>query len=174
MTTQSSLEPTTVVTTNRRRDRSVGGAVLIILGVGLLVGPLTGWHFAWLVLPGLAAIFLTWGLFTRAIGPLIPGGILAGLATGILLTQAAPGVVATPASGALFLLCFAGGWALISLLSIVTTTGFQWWPLIPGTILALVGLAQMTNQMQMLSLLGYASPLLLIGLGIWLVLRKHN
>lgn len=174
MTIQSSLESTPVATTDGRRNRNVGGAVLIILGVGLLVGPLTGWHFGWLVLPALAAIFLAWGLFTRAIGPLIPGGILAGLATGILLTQAAPGAVATLAGGALFLLCFAGGWALISLLSIFTTTGFQWWPLIPGTILALVGLAQMTNQLHLLNLLGYAGPLLLIGLGAWLVLRKRD
>lgn len=171
LTSATALSPTE---SSPKRSRYAGGAVLIILGVSLLIGPLTGWRFSWMALPTMAAVFLTWGLIIRSFGLLIPGGILAGIALGVTLTQNMADYAGSPANGALFLLCFVAGWALISLLSPFTTTGFRWWPLIPGAVLALVGGALATNQPLLLNWLSYLGPLTLIGIGAWLVLRKRD
>ncbi|MCB0021915.1 MAG: hypothetical protein KDD91_02675, partial [Caldilinea sp.] len=56
--TPNDTAPTTEPT--RERRGVAGGAVLILLGIALLIGPLTGWQFTWLALPTLAVIFLAW------------------------------------------------------------------------------------------------------------------
>ncbi len=158
----------------RERKGLAGGAVLILLGVALLIGPLTGWQFTWLALPTLAVIFLAWGLIMRSFGLLIPGGILAGIALGTALMQARPGLLDGPDNGGIFLLCFAAGWGLITLLSPLTEGGFRWWPLIPGGIMAVIGTALMTGNLYTLTWLNIAGPLLLIGLGVWVIFRRRE
>lgn len=158
----------------RERKGLAGGAVLILLGIALLIGPLTGWQFTWLALPTLAVIFLAWGLLMRSFGLLIPGGILAGIALGTSLMQARPGLLDGADNGGLFLLCFAAGWGLITLLSPLTVGGFRWWPLIPGGIMAVIGTALLADQLQMLAWLNIAGPLLLIGLGVWIIFRRRE
>ncbi len=158
----------------RERKGMAGGAVLILLGVALLIGPLTGWQFTWLALPTMAVIFLAWGLIMRTFGLIIPGGILAGIALGTALIQFRPSLLDGPDNGGLFLLCFAAGWGLITLLSPLTEGGFRWWPLIPGGIMAVIGAALLTEQIQMLTWLNIAGPLLLIGLGVWVIFRRRE
>lgn len=156
------------------RNRYVGGAVLIILGVALLIGPLTGWHFSWMALPTMAVIFLAWGLLMRSLGLLIPGGILAGIALGVTLMQNSASLSDGTGGAAIFMFCFAAGWVLIAVLSPLTTAGFSWWPLIPAAIMAMVGGALALNQPSLLSWFGYIGPLFLIGLGAWLIVRQRN
>ena len=173
----SDFTPTELTQTTkpaRERKGMAGGAVLILLGVALLIGPLTGWQFTWLALPTMAVIFLAWGLIMRSFGLIIPGGILAGIALGTALMQNRPGLLDGPDNGGLFLLCFAAGWGLITLLSPLTEGGFRWWPLIPGGIMAVVGTALMTNQLHTLAWLNIAGPLLLIGLGVWVIFRRRE
>ena len=156
------------------RSRYAGGAVLIILGVALLIGPLTGWHFSWMALPTMAVIFLAWGLLMRSLALLIPGGILAGIALGVTLMQNSAGLSDGTGGAATFMLCFAAGWMLIAVLSPLTTAGFRWWPLIPAAIMAMVGGALAFNQPSLISWMGYIGPLFLIGLGAWLIVRRRN
>ena len=175
--TPSDFTPTDLPTMTqpaRERKGLAGGTVLILLGVALLIGPLTGWQFTWLALPTLAVIFLAWGMIMRSFGLIIPGGILAGIALGTALMQNRPGLLDGPDNGGLFLLCFAAGWGLITLLSPLTNGGFRWWPLIPGGIMAVVGTALLTNQLHTLAWLNIAGPLLLIGLGVWVIFRRRE
>jgi len=155
-------------------NRYVTGLFLILLGAFLLVGQITGWEMTpVLVLGGLAAIFLAWGLVTRTFGLIIPGGILAGIGLGVYLAQNPFADLSGQETGSLFLLAFSGGWLLIALLSPLTNAGFQWWPLIPGGIIAAVGIALMAGfDPAILAYLSYLGPLALVVLGIWVVLRR--
>ncbi len=59
--------------------------------------------------------------------------------------------------------------------SVFTSGGFRWWPLIPGGILALVGLALLAgpNSLFLLTYASYLWPLVLIGVGIFILLRRR-
>lgn len=160
-----------------RRDRVVAGIALIgIGGVVFLAQVGNRPELAWIVVPALGLIFLVWGLVARTIGLLIPGGILAGIGTGLYLVTSTGADRSEENTAAIFMLCFAGGWALISLLSLATREGFQWWPLIPGGIIGLVGLALLGGgpAMQLLKVAGYAWPLILVGIGLYLLLRRRE
>ncbi len=159
------------------RDRVILGVMLIAIGLLAFLSQVIDLpHIEWLILPGLALIFLLWGLISREIGLLIPGGILAGIALGIyLITGPYVGQIEEN-QGGVFLLAFSAGWALISLLSLLSKQGFQWWPLIPGGIIGLVGLAILRGgaAMRLLELMGYAWPLILVAVGVYLLLKRRS
>jgi uncharacterized membrane protein (DUF485 family) len=157
------------------RNRYAGGIILILLGVFLLIGQVTSWNMSWLALAALAAIFLVWGLIVRTFGLVIPGSILAGIALGVALTGTVFPVIDGAHTSGVFLLSFAAGWGLMALLSVFTSGGFRWWPLIPGGILALVGLALLAgpNSLFLLTYASYLWPLVLIGVGIFILLRRR-
>jgi hypothetical protein len=156
-------------------DRWMGGAILI--GIGLLAfiaqygGPLVG-GFA-LLAAGL--VFLIAGCMGRRAGLLIPGGILTGLGVGVALITGPFAAYSGEATGAVMLLSFAGGWVLITLLSAVFTEKLIWWPLIPGGVLGLVGASLLAgeNGIWLLQALGWAWPLALIALGVYLIIRRN-
>lgn len=160
------------------RNRAVAGAALIIIGAVALIAQFAdSVTVAMLVMPTLALIFLIWGLVTRTFGLIIPGGILAGLGLGTYLTIAGPlAGVEEPSMGGIILVCFAGGWLLISLLSPLTGERFQWWPLIPGGILGIIGLILLGGgpALQVLKVIGYAWPLALVALGIYLLVKRQR
>lgn len=152
----------------------IGGVVLIVLGVLFLLGQFI--QVAWygqLVLGVLAVGFLAAGLWLRNGGLLVPGGILGGISLGVasqnLLTD-----VSDERQAGIFLLCFATGWVLITLLSLVIAN-VQWWPLIPGGILAFIGAALFLGgtALTMLQFVGtYGWPLILIAVGVVIILRR--
>lgn len=170
-TTNDAKKPT------EARDRVVLGVMLIAIGLLVFLSQVIDLpQIELLILPGLALIFLLWGLLTREVGLMIPGGILAGIALGVyLMTGPYAGQIEDNQAG-VFLLAFSAGWALISLLSLVSKQGFQWWPLIPGAIIGLVGLAVMRGgaAMQLLEIIGYAWPLVLVAVGAYLLLRRRE
>ena len=159
------------------RKPLTGGIILIAIGAIALLGQLDlfanvgGW-----IIPALGLIFLTWGLATRTFGLVIPGGILSSIGLGIVLTEGPLTGLGELADGAVFLLAFAAGWLLIALLSRFTTGGFQWWPLIPAGILALVGglLVAGDAGLQVLKAIGYVWPVVLIAVGAGIILRKRT
>ncbi|MCS6845002.1 MAG: hypothetical protein NZ528_11890 [Caldilineales bacterium] len=158
------------------RDALVVGIVLIAVGLVVFVGQVVDLpDLKLLILPALAAIFLIAGLLTREIGLVIPGGILAGIALGIGLIAGPSAPVLDVDQGGVFLVAFSVGWALITLLSPFTRQGFQWWPLIPGGIIGLVGLAVVQGgaALSALEIIGYLWPLVLIGVGIVVLLRRR-
>lgn len=153
---------------DERRDRLTIALILIGIGIVLLVGQLTGqWEWAILVLGFgfLGAYFLTWNY-----GLLVPGGILTGLGGGIILTmliQSAP----EDYEATLFLVPFGLGFILIWVLDALFTRVSNWWPLIPGGIIVLVGLAVGIGgvALNLLELLGKWWPLILILIGAWIL-----
>lgn len=166
-------------TNEHTHNGKVGGLILIGIGVLALLGQYTDgviwgqWGIYFLSLLG--ALFLVWGIVSRNVGPLIPGGILSGLGLGIILLE----TVAWPATvdeGGIFMLAFAAGWGLITVLTAVFTPKVHWWPLIPGAIMAIIGLAVLFGGlfMQALNLMGILWPLLLILLGLFIVYRAYK
>lgn len=117
--------------------RSLAGALLVVLGVALLLIELTGvGGVAVVLLGGLA--FLATFLATRSYGFLVPGGILTGFGTALVLEDL--GVVADVA-----LLGLGSGFLLIPVVQLATRMpreGGWWWPTIPGGILAGLGLLE--------------------------------
>lgn len=102
---------------------------------------------------------------TRSYGFLVPGGILTGLGTGIVLSALNwPGNLVVIGLGAGFLLI-----AIVDLTVGARSEGW-WWPLIPGGILSVVGVATSTR----VNFGAYALPVLLIGIGVLLLLTKSR
>jgi len=131
----------------RKLNSSVfAGLVLILVGVLALFrnwlpfDPAQFFTTYLSLILGLA--FIAVGLYTREAGWLIPGGILTGLAAGFaFLIGPLSGYVGDEAGAGVFMLGLAGGFALITILTVLFTREHFWWALIPAAVLALVGLA---------------------------------
>jgi hypothetical protein len=93
----------------------IGNYIVLVLGVGMLV----------------------WGSVSHRGGWIIPGGVLTGIGLGILAMQG-PWQFPAVIQNGIFLLCFAFGWFLITILTALFTCT-QWWALIPGGIMGLFG-----------------------------------
>ncbi len=167
-----------VTPTPTNRHALIGGLILITGGALTLLSRLVpdswGLGFGLFVLLGLGAAFLAAGILTREAGWLIPGGILTGIGAGVALVDGplARLIPALPGDeGGLFMLAFAGGWFLITILSALFTDETHWWPLIPGGIMALIGLAAGFGGLfgNALNALGQLWPLGLIFAGLWVL-----
>lgn len=157
------------------RNRIIAGVALILIGLLLTVTQVFHLNLSGeFVIGGLGLIFLIWGLASRKFGLIIPGGILAGIAVGIFLSQLPLNDVGGTTTGGLFLIGFSLGWALITLLSPITCGRFEWWPLIPGAILGGIGAILMAGGygLQILTIIGFAWPLILVGVGIYLLVKR--
>ena len=133
----------------RRKKRTPqsdpGGLVagLVIAGIGLffLAGQLEpdiGRYVTMFIGLALLAVFVV----TRQYGFLVPGSILTGVGIGIVLDSAASG----EAESGVMMLALAGGFLGIWVIgSIYRLAENHWWPLIPGGILTLIGLVQLTR-----------------------------
>jgi len=120
-----------------RRNNLGVGIGLIAIGTLLVLGNIFELGIFLVLLLGL--VFIAWGITTRTAGLLIPGGILSGIGTGIALAQLLP-ITNNDLSGGIFLLSFALGWFSIVVLSRLFTREPQWWALIPGGIMAGIGM----------------------------------
>ncbi|GAB4160714.1 MAG: hypothetical protein Fur0021_33040 [Candidatus Promineifilaceae bacterium] len=158
------------------RDQLVGGIVLIVIGIFALVMQFVDMQEVGVyVLPALAVIFLAWGLIARQIGPIIPGGILAGLGLGTLFAAGVWELPATMDEGGVFLIAFALGWALITVLSFFVSDRVHWWPLIPAIIIGVTGFAVLYGGVfnDALQIFGYAWPAILILVGLYIIFRRR-
>jgi hypothetical protein len=130
------MEPNYENKINRRRNhRIVAGVILVLFGLATLLQ-------RWLDIGNYIVIvlgvgMLVWGSVTHRSGWIIPGGVLSGIGLGILAMQG-PWQIPIADQNGVFLLCFAMGWFLITLLTALFTCT-QWWALIPGGIMALIG-----------------------------------
>lgn len=102
---------------------NAGGWIVMLIGLGLLVG------FA----------------YTRQYGFLIPGGIMTGLGVGIIASESFTFANDETASGAIVLGLGVGFLAIWVIGGIMRVAQNHWWPLIPGGILTLIGLVQLTR-----------------------------
>jgi hypothetical protein len=121
--------------TRRRNPRIVAGIILVLFGAATLLQ-------RWLDIGNYIVLLLgigmmIWGSVSRRTGLIIPGGVLTGIGLGILAIQG-PWQFPVGDQNGIFLLCFALGWFLITFLTAIFTFT-QWWALIPGGIMALIG-----------------------------------
>ncbi len=122
-----------------RRDKITIGVMLVGLGALFLATQFINLDL-WF-LPIISIIFLITGVMTRQAGWIIPGGIVGGIGLGVLAIEGPYQFVAENAESGLFLMAFAVGWVLVYLFSKFFTPHPQSWALIPGGIMALIGLA---------------------------------
>ncbi len=158
------------------KGRLMTGVALIVIGATVLLFQLVEVpNEGALLMSALALIFLVWGVTTRSVGLLIPGGILAGIALGVYLSEGPLRQLEETADGGVFLVSFAAGWALITVLS-VAIQRIAWWPLIPAGIMAVIGGAMLVGgaAVELLEYTNYIWPLALIGVGAYLLLRRRT
>jgi hypothetical protein len=156
------------------RDRL--GVGLVLIAIAVLFGLAQSLRIDWLAQASvflLGVLLYVSGIVRRNAGALIPGGILIGVGGGILLTSR---VFTGEASGAAFLLAFAAGWVLITIGTALFTERTMWWPLIPATIMSLVGLAAagMTQGQWLLRSLGDLWWIALLVAGLYLVVTRDR
>ena len=146
--------------------RSVAGIILIALGVLFLLGQsLQIGGEAVVALIG--AAFLVAYALTRQYGFLVPGGIMTGLGIGIIYEER------LDVGGAPVLLGLGAGFLLIYVVSVMRgRMPGDWWPLIPGTILAVIGLMLAASATGALAVVGRWWPLVLVLIGLYIVLRR--
>jgi hypothetical protein len=142
---------------NTNRARLIPGLVLIVLGIAFLLAQYFEFGPAlFLILLGL--VFLIPYALTRSYGLLIPGCILAGVGLGLVFDRPPLGTaIAVPLGLGL-------GFIAIFVLQLIVARQSHWWPLIPGSILVLVGIAEGVPQAQVLIEKGWPLILVLIGL----------
>jgi hypothetical protein len=119
----------------------VAGLVIAGLGLFFLAGQLEpdiGRFVTLFIGLALLAVFVV----RREYGFLVPGSILTGVGVGVVVEQAVNG----DADSGVMMLALAGGFLGIWLLgSLYRLPQNHWWPLIPGGILTLIGLVQVSR-----------------------------
>ena len=152
----------------KTRRRVVAGTVLIVVGVGLLVLQLLegASRAGWLLFLG--ALFLVAHIYRQTYGFLVAGGIIAGVGLGQLgeeLLDVGSGI----GSVGLGL-----GFISIYVIDRFNREGAPWWPLIPGGILVVTGVADLGEQVA--GVMDYVWPavLIIIGLALLFGLRRSR
>lgn len=146
---------------------SVAGIVLIVLGALFLLGQ-------WMHVGGEGVVamiglaFLAAYALTRQYGFLVPGGIMTGLGIGIIYEER------LQAEGAPVLLGLGLGFISIYLFSRVRgRMPADWWPLIPGGVLTVIGVFLAAGQTGLLGSIDRWWPLVLILLGLYIIFRQR-
>lgn len=171
------MSTSTTPTSSSARGSAITGGIILILSGLIAFGANFIKPDGALVIGALALIFLAAGMVRRSNGLLVPGGVLAGLAGGIYLTQNIFHNATDPFTGGMFLLAFAAGWVLITLFSTLlylfdSKRCVMLWPLIPASFLALTGGLLLTNNTTALDLLNKGWPLVLVIIGASIILRR--
>ena len=89
---------------------------------------------------GIGAGLLAWGLGERLFGLIIAGSIVLTTAPGVAFAWSWTQNLSVISQTGVMIAWIALGWGLITIGSRVITDRFIWWPLIPGGVLAMVGM----------------------------------
>lgn len=144
-------------------SQRVVGLLLVAIGLALLLA-LTTDVGGQVVVAALGVGFLAAYAATRSYGYLVPGAILTGLGTGIVVAD-----LGGP-EGAIQLGLGLGFLAIAVLDRLTGGTGSGWWwPFIPGGILTVAGGSDISG---VRNVGVYVVPAVLIVVGIWLVFRR--
>ncbi len=147
----------------------VTGIALLIVGLLSLTDSFVPSEIRLSLLIAAGLMFLVWGVAVRYAGPLIAGGIMTGIGTGVLLAeQVFPGA----SQVGVIALAVGIGFLIIYPLSVFFTSRPQRWALIPGGILAMVGAVRLMSGVSL-----DVFDLILVLLGgylIWEVYRRPH
>lgn len=164
----------------QKKNDLTGGVILLVIGVIALVGQFVTISipesFGLLIVPGLGALFLVWGILSRKAGLMIPGGILSGVGWGAYAISGPFSIWQGDNEGGVFLIFLGLGFALITVATAVFTQETHWWALIPGGIIAFVGIAILFGGafMTLLAFVGKLWPVILILLGISILVSANR
>lgn len=149
------------------RERTVPGALLIAIGLFLLV--VQQFDFGGEVVVALiGAAFLVAYALTRQYALLVPGGIMTGLGIGVIVEVRGPG------GGSAAVLGLGLGFVAIYVIDrLIRNEAWEgnWWPLIPGSILTLIGLSLLSQTRWVWAFIGKWWPLALVLIGLWILTR---
>lgn len=140
--------------------RTLAGLILVVIGLAVLANE-------WLTVPdaiviaSIGVVFLVAYAFTRRYGFLVPGMILGFGSVGVWLQDSG-----YDESGGLVALAFAVGFLGVYVVDAATRDGSRWWPLIPGTILALIGVDAVVRDAAATDVVARLSPLVLVIAGV--------
>jgi hypothetical protein len=147
----------------------VTGMALLVVGLLSLTDSFLPREIRLSLLIAAGLLFLVWGVVVRYAGPLIAGGIMTGIGTGVLLAeQVFPGA----SQAGVIALALGIGFLIIYPLSAFFTSSQERWALIPGGILAVVGAVHLISGVSL-----DVFDLLLVLLGayfIWEVYRRSK
>ncbi len=161
--------------TTPRPSGRTGVALIGIGALALIVSFVQAKFVGLLFLPMLALAFLSWGLTTRNTRLLVPGGILGGIGVGTLLAETVYKSNDMTTTGGIIILSMGLGFLLILPLERSIHTLTQQWELIPGGVLALLGLGLLITPVRgLLADAGKYWPILLIVLGAYFVWNNNR
>ena len=143
---------------NTSQRRLTAGAILIVVGMILLASQLVEGlaDHVWTLLIG--GLFVAGYFYRRAYGLLIPGCILLGIGLGNL------GEGSILQFGDFDSIALGLGFVAIFLIDTLYRGRSHWWPLIPGGVLLVSGLAEGSQAFEDLLTVGWPAILILIGL----------
>lgn len=136
----------------------VTGAILILLGIGIFALQFLEGFSEAVVLFLIGGAFIAAYLYFRNYGLLVPGGILMGLGLGSI------GEGSVFEFGDFGLIGLGIGFISIYVIALVVEGSSHWWPLIPGLILIVLGLASGNADFERLLSVGW--PLILVFIGL--------
>jgi len=148
-----------------RGRRAAAVVLLVVAGLALFGRYLpVAWEDDLILLLGIG--FIVWAALARKAALLIPGCILTGIGAGVLLRSGH--------GNAVFLLCMAGGFALIPALTLAIFQKRVDWPFFPAVGLAFSGLTQLGDAgfQRWLRDVGPLWPYALIAVALYLLLTK--
>ena len=157
-----------------------GGLILVVIGLLALVFQFSPIDITedmgLLIVPGLGALFLVWGILTHTDGLMIPGGILSGVGWGAYAIAGPFSMWQGDNEGGVFLIFLGLGFGLITVATAVFGQKTHWWALIPGAIIAFVGASILFGGVLLnaLTFVGKLWPLALILIGISLLVKGRS
>lgn len=143
------------------KDRgTLTGLILVIVGLAVFARE---WFVVAdaIVIASIGIMFLLAYLFTRRYGFLVPGMILGVGSVGVALQDSG-----YDQSGGLIAIAFALGFLGVYLVDVFAHEGSRWWPLIPGTILTLIGGDALVRDSAASDVVARLSPLALVAAGV--------
>lgn len=125
---------------------------------------------------GLGIALLSWGIFSRLLGLIIPGCLVGAIGFGVYLAWSQSGPINGLVQTGIMLVVFALGWLLITVFSRMATEKFVWWPLIPGGVLAVTGwgLYSGGNPGGAVDFISNTGSIALIIFGLYLLLMRQG
>jgi hypothetical protein len=166
MSTQTNATSTTKGTERRVEgilpERSVGGLVLIAIGLIIVVSRLVPGAGEYVLL-AVGVTCLVAFLLTREYGYAVAAGIVGGLGVGVVLSV----MVDDPYDGMVFMLSLAGGFLAVWILGFFADPPERNpWPIVPAVILAAIGVSIATDTPGLIDWLIVIVAVLLVVVGL--------
>jgi hypothetical protein len=142
----------------------------------LLFTPMRWFDFVFYLALGTGLPLLFWGLVSRIFGLVIPGSLLVAAGPGVFMAWQSPNTGNALVQTGTMLVWFAGGWILMSIGGRYIRQKYVWWPLIPGSILAVVGMGLYIggDPTRALGFIGNTGSIALMIFGLYLLLMRKG